>query len=109
MTWDMVGPWDEARDGACNEDSPFPSATHFTTNPLREIDRANGRCFSMPSMIVSLHSVDYAACSTTFSQPSSLARNISYPRAASDSGKRCVTTKLGSISPRSIRSSSGFM
>jgi hypothetical protein len=49
------------------------------------------------------------ALNTTFSQLSSLFRNISYPRAASFSGSRWVMTKLGSISPFKTRSSSGCM
>jgi hypothetical protein len=47
--------------------------------------------------------------STTFSQPSRLFWNRSYPRGASSSWRLWVMTKLGSISPRRIRSSSGFM
>lgn len=43
--------------------------------------------------------VDDQALRTTFSQPSSLLRNMSYPRAAWLSGNRWVMTKLGSISP----------
>src|SRR6185369_9762328 len=49
----------------------------------------------------------HAALSTTFSQPSSFLWKSSKPRAASESGRRWVITKLGSISPRSMRSSSG--
>ena len=50
-----------------------------------------------------------AAFSTTFSQPSVLFRNMSKPSAALLSGSRCVMTKLGSMSPCSIRARSGFM
>src|SRR3954453_6126607 len=50
-----------------------------------------------------------SALRTTFVQSSSLCLNISKPCGASCSGSRWLITKLGSISPRSMRSSSGRM
>ena len=47
--------------------------------------------------------------STTFMHSSSLRTNMSNPSGAWSSRMRCVMTKLGSISPRSIRSRSGRM
>ncbi len=44
---------------------------------------------------------------TTLMQSSRLCRNVSKPSDALSSARRCVMTKLGSISPRSIRASSG--
>jgi hypothetical protein len=46
---------------------------------------------------------------TTFSQLSCLCLKMSYPCGASCSGSRCVITRVGSISPRSIRCRSGSM
>ena len=45
--------------------------------------------------------------STTFTHSSRLCLKVSYPVGASSSDMRCVTMKLGSISPFSTRSSSG--
>ena len=46
---------------------------------------------------------------TTFSQLSCLFLKISKPRSASSSGRVWVMIRVGSISPRSMRCSSGFM
>ena len=46
---------------------------------------------------------------TTFSQSSCLFLKISKPRSASSSGRVWVMTRVGSISPRSMRCSSGFI
>ena len=46
---------------------------------------------------------------TTFSQSSRLFLKISKPRSASSSGRVWVMIRVGSISPRSMRASSGFM
>lgn len=46
---------------------------------------------------------------TTFSQLSCFFLNISKPRSASSSGRVWVMIRVGSSSPRSMRSSSGFM
>src|SRR6185369_12196852 len=46
---------------------------------------------------------------TTLVQLSCLSRKILYPRGASSSASLWLMTKLGSISPRSMRSSNGFM
>ena len=46
---------------------------------------------------------------TTFSQSSRLFLKISKPRSASSSGRVWVMIRVGSISPRSMRCSSGFM
>jgi hypothetical protein len=46
---------------------------------------------------------------TTLITPSSLSRNFLYISGASSSDAGCVTTKLGSMSPASIRASSGLV
>ena len=63
----------------------------------------------LPKLAVAAIPAPGYGVSTTFSQPSSFFRKMSYPFAASVSDIRCVITIVGSISPFSMRWRSGRM